>query len=612
VSRYLLSLAVLVALAFGSRLTAADQPNVVLFVIDDLGQRDLGCYGSNFYKTPNIDRMAKDGLRFTDFYAACPVCSPTRASIMTGRYPQRMNVTDWIPGRKDLPDQRLKRPAINNELPLEEVTIAEALKKRGYATAIMGKWHLGGKGFEPQKQGFDVNIAGDETGTPRSYFAPFENKNGKMPGLEKAEEGEYLTDRLALEAEKFIEANKAKPFFLYLPHYAVHTPLRAKQAIIDKYKVTPKAGSQSNPVYAAMVESMDEAVGRVLKALDTHKLSDNTLVIFTSDNGGLATTEGSPTGATFNAPLREGKGFLYEGGVRVACIMKWPAKIRPGTTTDEVACSIDLFDTVLDATRDPKNDPEVANSKRDGRSLVPIFSGAKMKLRHLFWHYPHYANQGSRPGGAIRFGDIKFIEYYEDGRRELFDVKKDISESRNLAAEKPELVKELAAELDNWRKEVGAKMPTPNPDYKPNPPNKDGVITMHARTALVSGVMLRFEPLPHKNTLGFWTNKDDYATFDFTVEKPGKFTVEVLQGCGKGSGGAEVELLVGDWGKGLTVLESLTFTVKDTGGFQNFEAREVGTLEIKKPGGHTLTVRAKTKPGVAVMDLRQIVLKPAK
>jgi arylsulfatase A len=605
VFRLVLSLCALCSLWLTSTPAAERQPNVVLIVIDDLGQRDLGCYGSTFYKTPNIDKMAKEGLRFTDFYAACPVCSPTRASSMTGRYPQRMNVTDWIPGRKDLPDQRLKRPEIRNELPLEEVTIAEALKKRGYATAIIGKWHLGGRGFEPEKQGFDVNIGGDQTGTPRSYFAPFENKQGKMPGLEKAEEGEYLTDRLAAEAEKFIEANKEKPFFLYLPHYAVHTPLKAKQAVLDKYKVTPKAGSQSNPVYAAMVESMDDAVGRVLKKLDDLKLSDNTLVIFTSDNGGLATTEGGPTGATFNAPLREGKGFLYEGGIRVACIMKWPALIKPGTVTDELSCSIDLFDTILDASRHGAlNDPEVPGGPRDGISRMAIFHGEKMKDREIFWHYPHYANQGSRPGGAVRFGEYKYIEHYEDGRGELFDISKDISESRNLIKDKNHEAAGLMGKvmLREWRKKVGAKMPSLNPNYTPNPPSKDGIITMHSRTALVSGVQLRFEPLPHKNTLGFWTNKDDFATFDFTVEKPGTFTVEVLQGCGAKSGGAEVELAVGD--------EKLAFTVKDTGGFQNFEARDVGTLKIEKAGRHTLTVKAKTKPGVAVMDLRQVVLKP--
>ncbi|MFM8272278.1 MAG: sulfatase-like hydrolase/transferase [Gemmata sp.] len=603
----LLCLSLCVPALCGAPGRAADRPpNVVLVLIDDLGQRDLGCYGSTFYKTPNIDRMAKEGLRFTDFYAACPVCSPTRASILTGRYPQRMNITDWIPGRKDLPDQRLSRPAIRNELPLEEVTIATALKGRGYTTALMGKWHLGGTGFEPAKHGFEVNIAGDETGTPRSYFAPFENKGGKMPGLEKAAAGEYLTDRLALEAEKFIEANRDKPFFLYLPHYGVHTPLRAPQALIDTYKVTPAHGRQSNPTYAAMVESMDAAVGRVLKKLDDLKLSDNTLVIFNSDNCGLATLEGMPFAPTFNAPLREGKGYLYEGGVRVACIMKWPAVIKPGTVAGDVACSIDLFDTILDASaRGAKEQPDRPREKpRDGWSLQGVLSGEKLKDRPLFWHYPHYANQGSRPGGAVRKGDYKLIEYYEDGRRELFDVKKDVSESRNLIAARPEVARELAADLDRWRKEVGAKMPTPNPDYRPNPQGKDGAITLHARTALVTGTMLRFEPLPHKNTLGFWVNKDDYATFDFTVEKPGAFTVEVLQGCGKGSGGAEVELAVGD--------AALTFTVKDTGGFQAFEAREVGALKVEKAGRHTLTVKPKSMPGPAVMDLRQVVLRPAK
>ena len=581
-----------------SSLLAAEKPNVVLILIDDLGQRDLGCYGSKFYHTPNIDQMAKDGLRFTDFYAACPVCSPTRASILTGKYPPRVGITDWLPGRPDRPDQRLNRPKLNNELALSEVTIAKALKKHGYVTASIGKWHLGGKGFLPEDHGFDVNIGGDHTGTTRSYFAPFENKQGKMPGLEKAPEGEYLTDRLAADAEKFIETNKDKPFFLYLPHYAVHTPLRAKKEIIAKYPAKPKAGSQSNPVYAAMVESMDEAVGRVLKKLDDLKLSENTLVIFTSDNGGLSTTEGGPTGATYNAPLREGKGYLYEGGVRVACIMKWTGKIKPGVVTDQVACSIDFYDTILEATG------AQSESKRDGVSLMPIFRDEKLNGRAIYWHYPHYANQGSRPGAAVRSGDYKLIEYFEDGRQELYDVKRDVSENRNLILEKPAIAEQLAVELHKWQKDVGAKMPTPNPDYKPNPPNKDGKITMPWHTALVKGVQLRTESLPNKSTLGFWTNKDDYAIFDFTVTQPGTFSVEVLQGCGKGSGGAEVELAFGD--------EKLTFTVKDTGGFQNFEARDIGTVKLAKAGMHTVTVKAKTKPGVAVMDLRQIVLKPMK
>jgi arylsulfatase A-like enzyme len=596
------SLSLLLALCLcgsASAVRAAEKsPNVVLVVIDDLGQRDLGCYGSSFYRTPHLDRMARDGLRFTDFYAACPVCSPTRASILTGRYPPRMTLTDWIPGRPDAPDQRLKRPDTRTALPADEVTVARVLQKNGYATALIGKWHLGGKGSEPTRFGFDLNVAGDETGTARSYFAPFADKTGTMPGLERAGDGEYLTDRLTTEAERFIEKNKDRPFFLYLPHYAVHTPLKAPQAVIDRYKVTPAHGRQSNPTYAAMVELMDASVGRVLKKLDDLKLSDNTLVLFTSDNGGLATLEGVPFAPTCNAPLREGKGYLYEGGIRVPLVVKWPGKVKAGTTTDQVGCSIDFFDTILDATGTK------CDSKRDGVSLMPVLKGEKVPERPIFWHYPHYANQGGRPGGAIRYRGYKLIEYYEDGRLELFDLKTDISESRNLSDSDARTRAALGGMLKDWRKDVGAKMPTPNPDYKPNPPDKSGAIALPARTALVSGVMLRFEPLPHKNTLGYWVNKDDYATFDFTADKPGTFNVEVLQGCGTGSGGAEVELAVGD--------EKLTFKVKETGGFQNFEAREVGTLKIERAGRHRLTVKAKTKPGGAVMELRQIVLTPVK
>jgi len=377
---------------------AADRPNVVLILIDDLGQRDLGCYGSTFYKTPNIDKMAKEGVRFTDYYSACPVCSPTRASILTGKYPARMNITDWIPGRGDRPEQRLKPPQIRNELPLEEITIAKMLKDHGYATALIGKWHLGGKGFEPQKFGFDLNIAGDETGTARSYFSPFENKQGKMPGLDKAEAGEYLTDRLTTEAEKFIDANKDKPFFLYLPHYAVHTPMAAKQEIVDKYSGKPVHGKQSNPVYAAMVESMDQSVGRVLKKLDDLKLSDNTIVIFTSDNGGLATLEGMSFAPTFNGPLREGKGYLYEGGIRDPLLVKWPKGVKVSTVADQVACSIDIYPTIMELCGIK------TENKVDGVSLLRVLNGEKLHDRSIFWHYPHYANQGGRPGVPFAAG----------------------------------------------------------------------------------------------------------------------------------------------------------------------------------------------------------------
>ncbi|MFO0849819.1 MAG: sulfatase-like hydrolase/transferase [Gemmataceae bacterium] len=583
-----------VALGCASRLTAA--PNVVLIVADDLGARDLGCYGSTYHRTPHLDKLATQGVRFTRAYAACPVCSPTRAAILTGMYPQRFGITDWLPGRPDRPDQKLNRPPLTMQLPPEVVTLAEVLKAAGYATAHVGKWHLGGDGFGPTTQGFDINIAGDHTGTPRSYFAPFRNKQGAMPGLEEAPDGQYLTDRLTDEAVRFITAKKDKPFFLYLSHYAPHTPMRAKPELVAKYKPGPH-GTQGHPTYAAMLESLDAGVGRVLQTLDDLKLADNTLVIFTSDNGGLATLEGMPQAPTFNGPLREGKGYLYEGGIRVPLIVRGPKVGRPGTTFDQLAGSIDLMPTALQACG------LKSAEGGDGEGLVPRLNGARIAPRGpLFWHYPHYANQGSRPGGAVIDWPFKLIEHYESGQRELFDLSKDERESRNLAADQPAKVAELAAKLDAWRKEVGAKMPTPNPAYHPNPQAADGSVTLHARTAFVHGTQLRYEPLPHKDTLGFWTKADDFATWEFELAKPGPFAVRVLQGCGTGSGGSEVEMAVGD--------AAVRFTVKETGGFQKFEPREVGTLTIDKPGRHTLTVRARSKPGAAVMDLRQVVLTP--
>jgi arylsulfatase A-like enzyme len=578
-------------------LSAAERPNVVFILADDLGWADLGCYGSTYHKTPNLDRLATESMRFTHGYAACPVCSPTRCAVMTGKYPQRIGITDWLPGRPDRPDQKLKRPKLVNDLPATETTIAAAFKKAGFVTGLIGKWHLGGKDARPEDRGFDVNIGGDHTGTPLSYFAPFVGKkDGRfMPGLEKAPEGEYLTDRFAAEAEKFIDANKDKPFFLYLPHNAVHTPMRAKPELIAKYKARP-AGQQGHPTYAAMLESLDEAVGRVLKKLDDLKLAERTIVVFTSDNGGLATLEGMPNAPTINAPLREGKGYLYEGGIRVPLIVKWPGVTKPGSTTAVPACSIDFFPTLLEICG-IKSEVRV-----DGLSLVPLLKGGTIDRRNLFWHYPHYANQGSKPGGAIRAENYKLVHFYENDRYELFDVVADVGENKNLAAEKPDIVNRLSTLLDRWRKAVRAEMPTPNPDYLPNPQAKDGTIAMHARSAEVHGIMLRFEPLPHKNTLGYWVNKDDWASWEFTVSEPGTFAVEVLQGCGKGQGGSEVEVRVGD--------QVLKFTVEDTGHFQNFKPRDIGIVKIEKAGKHTLSIKPIKKAAAAIMDVRQVTLKP--
>ncbi len=577
--------------------TPARRPNVIVILADDLGWADLACYGSTYHKTPNLDRLAAKGLRFTHAYAAASICSPTRAALLTGKYPARLNLTDWLPGRSDRPDQKLLRPVINQALPATETTLAAALKSAGYATGHVGKWHLGGKGSAPEDRGFDVNIAGDAAGSPRSYFAPYKNKDGRfIPGLERAPEGEYLTDRLTTEAVKFIEMNRDRPFFLYLAHYTVHIPLKAKAEMIAHYK-PGRSGQQGNPIYAAMIESLDEGVGRVLQKLDDLKLSERTIVLFTSDNGGLCVTEGPNTPATINAPLREGKGYLYEGGLRVPLIVKWPGHIQPGSTSATPVCSIDVFPTILDAC-DVKNDVQT-----DGVSLVPLLRGDTLKRDALFWHYPHYSNQGGRPGAAIRVGGSKLIEFYEDGRRELYNLTKDPGESHNLIAEKPEVAKELGEKLAAWRKEVGARMMRPNPDYRPNPQATDGRVRLPARTAEVHGTQLRYEPLPHKNTLGFWVRAEDWASWEFTITKPGTFAVEVLQGCGKGQGGSEVELSIAD--------KSMMFTVEDTGHFQNFKARTIGTVTLDKAGRYTLMVKPKKKAAAAVMDLRAITVKPA-
>ncbi len=584
---------------------AAAQPNVVLIVIDDLGWADLSCYGSKLHKTPQIDKLAAGGMRFTQAYAACPVCSPTRAAIMTGKWPARLHLTDWLPGRGNQPGQKLARPQIRQALPLEEVTLAEMFRAAGYATASIGKWHLGGAGFGPREQGFALNIAGDQGGSPPGYFAPNLRTNAKgkttgrrLVGLENAADGSYLTDLLNAAAIQFIEQQKDRPFFLYLPHYTVHIPLQAKQELITKYPPAGEfRGQQNNPVYAAMLESLDDGIGRILARLDELKLAENTIVIFTSDNGGLATLEGANTPATSNAPLREGKGHLYEGGIRVPLIVRWPATIASGGTSDELASSVDLLPTLAELCGIQ------IEQAVDGASIAPLLKGTgKPQRAALYWHYPHYSNQLSKPGGAIRTGDWKLIEFYENGRRELFNVGTDMRESRNLAAQEPARVEELAQLLDDWRKAVGAQRMTPNPNYAPNPQAADGTITLPARTAEVYGEQLRYEPLPHKNTLGYWTNVDDWARFEFEIKQPGAFEVELLVGCGRGSGGSLVQVVVGG--------EQLAFTVEETGGFQQFQSRKIGRISIAKPGRHALEIRPQKKPGAAVMDVRQVRLLP--
>jgi hypothetical protein len=386
-----------------------------------------------------------------------------------------------------------------------------------------------------------------------------------------------------------------------MPHYAPHTPMRAKADLIKGYDPAGiPGGRQRNPIYAAMLQSLDESVGRVLRKLEEKGIAENTWVIFTSDNGGLATTEGPNTPATSNAPLREGKGWLYEGGLRVPLLVKGPGVKNPGRTVDEPVVSMDIMPTVAALVEGAKR-PE----PQDGTSLVPVLDGSgKLGRESLYWHYPHYANQGGRPGGVVRTGNWKLVQFYENNRLELFNLAKDSGESSNLSSSEPARVQEMAHELARWRESVGAKMPRPNADYVPNPQAADGSVTLPARTATVHGIQLRYEPQPHKNTLGFWVREEDSASWDFTISKPGRFRVVALVGCGPGQGGSLAGFQVDDGPR-------LELTVPDTGGFQAFRPMELGQVEISAGGHHKFLVKPIRKAKAAVMDVREVRLIPA-
>ena len=427
----------------GATPKAHDRPNFVFILIDDMGWSDVGCYGSGFHETPNIDRLAGEGMQFTDAYAACPVCSPTRASIMAGQYPARVGITDFIPGHWR-PYEKLIVPDNQLFLPPESVTIADALKKRGYSTGYIGKWHLGTqKAHQPGQQGFSWVL-----GSARN-------------------QGDKRVTAFTDGAIEFIEDNKEKPFFLFLSHHTVHIPLEAPEALVQKYKDKPKPpDGVNNPVYAAMVEHLDNSTGRIPKKLKELKLGDNTVVVFFSDNGGLYQAFGGYRGdrspVMTNAPLREEKGTLYEGGIRVPLIVRWPGVVEPGSTCGEPVSSVDFYPTLLEIVG-AKGEP---GHVRDGESILPLLKQTdRLERKAIYWHYPHYHH--SRPAGAIRQGKWKLIEFYEDGRLELYNLKDDIGEKNNLAREKPRKAAGLQKKLAGWRKSVGAKMPTPNPDHDP-------------------------------------------------------------------------------------------------------------------------------------------------
>jgi arylsulfatase A len=498
----------------------AGKMNVVLFVVDDLGWADVSVNGSEVYETPNIEKLAKEGVSFKQAYSTCHVCSPSRSSILTGKYPARLKLTDWLTGRKDYPFQKLKNVETIQSLPLQEETLAEALKSSGYKTAIYGKWHLGEEDSSPLKHGFDERITEWNKGWPAvSYFSPYQ-----MKGLEGGPDGEYLTDRLTSEATKYIEHNKDQPFFLYLPHFAVHDPIEGRPDLVKKYqKKLAERGPFKGPAYileenpdttvthsrselnallnderykgfsglpgrmvkikqfqdnvqfAAMVESMDESLGKIMAKLKELKIEDKTIIIFVSDNGGMSAANfGKPdkvinpkaldkTFSTSNLPLRGGKGWFYEGGIRVPMIVKWPGQGKQGLVSQTPVIGTDIYPTILDMLG-LKLRPE---QHKDGKSIASLVKGGQtLDRKAIYWHFPHYSNHGLQsPGGAVRSGDYKLLEYFENHTVQLFNLKNDPGEQNDISKSQPAKVTELKTLLHNWQKEVGAKMMEKNPDY---------------------------------------------------------------------------------------------------------------------------------------------------
>lgn len=567
----------------------AAPPNVIVILVDDLGWADLGCQGSQYHQTPHIDAMAREGMRFTDAYSACTVCSPTRAALLTGKHPARLHLTDWIAGHA-APKAKLSPPAWSQRLDPSEPTLASRLKSAGYATAAVGKWHLG-TNSRPQQFGFDVNHGGDHRGQPPRYVSPY-----SLPELADGPQGEFLTDRECAEAIRFIEAQQGKPFFLYLAHYAVHTPLDGKRDVVAKYKArTPD--DQRNAVYAALLESVDDSVGNLRATLQRLGIATNTIVVLTSDNGGLVLGKDRPTS---NRPLRSGKGDVYEGGVRVPFIVCWPGVVRPGTTSSRPVQTMDLYPTLLEAA----GVADAPGHEVDGTSLVGLLKGkGSTPDRSLYWHYPHYHPGGATPYGAVRSGDWKLVEFYESGHLELYNLASDLGEATDLANALPEKANELARELAAWRKKVGAQMPVANPAHVPAAiaPLADGTLVLPAHRALTHGSKLQYEPPAHKNTIGYWVEAGDWVEWVVQVSAPGRYEVEILQGCGTGSGGSEVEVALAG--------SRLPFVVMETGGFQKFMPRRLGDIDIANPGEHRLQIRVRRKAGPAVMDVRQVVLR---
>jgi arylsulfatase A len=614
-----------------------DRPNIVLILADDLGINDLHCYGRADHKTPNLDGLAASGTQFNCAYCALPICSASRAGLMTSKYPARLHLTSYLPGRADAPSQKLLQPRIEPALIPSEQTIAEVLKSEGYATGIFGKWHLGGGDSAPTKQGFEIAFEPTGNGDPATT-------GGK---------NEFLITDKAIE---FIKAQKEKPFFCYVPHHTPHIMLKEQPAKIEQH------AAAWNPEYAATIKSLDEAVGRLLKAIDESPGAENTIVIFTSDNGGLHVPEGHEEPVTHNGNFRAGKGYLYEGGLRVPLLIRWPKQFATAQKLDAPVSLMDILPTLCEAA---KINVGRTVGPIDGQSisalLVKDAPARKAAIsaaleRKFYWHIPHYTNQGSRPAGAIRVGDWKLVEDYETGAVELYDLQKDLSEQNNLLAQSESIAaahagmsRKLHDSLVTWRKSIAAQELTPNPNfdvslhrelYLDQDPTKflgkgqtahqiaaewnswrqgmnkavagkktilnntADAIKLPASTAKVHGSKIRYEPETNKNVVGYWTEVEDWAEWEFESTIQGKAEIQIHCGCQ--GGGSEVDVILKAKDSAEQVLK---WTVRNTGHFQNIVIETLGEVTLKKEKC-VLEVRPRKKAGAAVTDIRQILLVP--
>jgi arylsulfatase A len=605
---------------FGSSLPAQDQPNIVLILADDLGIHDLRCYGRGDHRSPRLDALANQGIRYTSAYCGLSICSASRAALMTGKSPARLHLTSFLPGRPDAPSQLVLNARIQSALPPEERTLAEELKKAGYRTGLFGKWHLGNGDSSPTSQGFDV------------AYEP--SAKGKLDEVE----GNKNEFAIARRASDFILSPDPSPFFCYVPHHSPHIRLDAT----DEAKQSFQAAF--NPLYAANIESLDKAVGFVLDAVQRRGGNRETIVIFSSDNGGLHVPEGHDEPMTHNSPFRAGKGYLYEGGIRIPLIV-YSSKGRVGSdrVVDEPVSLLDLFPTLLRIagidvlkTVGPVDGVDLSSHWIEKKSLPTD--------RAFYWNFPHYTNQGSRPAAAMRRGEWKLIKHYEDPSIELYNLKNDPAETMNVAMSQADTAVAMQKSLEDWLQSVGAQGCDRNPNandelhaaiyrrfdsssiradagakaiaeqwkpwrklmnqavqqQKPVLRSPSGEVNLYASDSKPHGNKIRYEPEPHKNVVGFWTDVNDWVHWDFSVPSDGIYAVEVQCGCGKGMGGSRVALTCGE--------QTLEWTVRDTGHFQNMVYESIGDLSLKA-GENRLEVRPKSKASAAVMDIRKIVLR---